>query len=70
MKKPTWLKVTMGIGGVAAATIGGLSLGPLGAIGAGLAAGLAALGGLYHEPPKPRPRKDKRGQIADAEDPR
>jgi hypothetical protein len=68
--KPTWLKVVMGVGTVGAATVGGLAGGPLVALGAGLAAGLGVLGGLYHDKPKPRPpKKNKRGQIADDEDP-
>jgi hypothetical protein len=68
--KPAWLKVAMGAGTVSTAIIGGLAGGPVVAVGAGLAALLGVLGALYHDKPKPRKAKpDKRGQVADSEEP-
>jgi hypothetical protein len=68
--KAAWLKVAMGAATVGAAVIGGLAGGPLVAAGSGLTTLVGVLGGLYHDPPPPRPpRKDARGQIADPEDP-
>ena len=68
--KPAWLKVAMAAGTIGSAVVGGLAAGPPGALAAGLTAAVGVLGGLYHEPPKRRPKRDARGQIADEENPK
>jgi len=70
VKKDTWLKLAaLGAAGCTGAGVA-LAAGPVAAAIAGVGAMLAAIPALYANPPKRRPRKDERGQIADDEEPR
>jgi hypothetical protein len=67
--KNGWLKFVMAGLVVGGAVVGGLTLGPAGAVGLGMAAAAAQLPALFHDAPKRKAKKDRRGQVEDDEEP-
>lgn len=57
MTKDTKVKIAAGAATVGAAVLGGLTLGPAGAVGAGLAALAQFLLGVQHSAPRPKPKQ-------------
>jgi len=70
MTKNIAMKVSAFGGAVVAGAAGGLALGPVGVAIGVLGGVLVGLPALYHDAPARRPKPDKRGQIADAEEPK